>query len=509
MNILYFLQKQKIFLIVFTIIFCILILFNWLHIHTLPYGIHEWAKSDRLALAFGFFDNGMDFFHPRTLSLRPVDGITGVEFPLQAYLAAIMGKIFDRENISVCFHLLNIVVGAAGITYLFKWVHESTKSLGYAILGILPVLCSTFFLDYMGNYLPDPFAASLIFISFYYIYTWLQSGQQSKFTVSVILLTLATLVKTSSVAFLAPVLILGFFNSIKNKKALLKVVIAGCVSGAFISGWLFYSRWLNETYESDLFLARILPISDRETFDYLWHERLPNLWMKEFFIKPIYLLLPLVIAGGVFLIENKKLRWWLLLSGLFSLILLGLFSGQLIDHDYYYIILGLVFLVLLYGLSLIEIGQRLSMPYTLVTILAGILAILLLDQSYYRLEERRSPDYAGFSEYYMYKWMAGGDKVLEKLSIPEDENILVLDEYAPNLGLIYFDRKGINYSYSKWKSEIKVITDILDERGWELVVIKSTTVRSDTTIAASIGQQFDILYEDGDKMVLEYKPRQN
>lgn len=505
MNILYFLQKQKIFLIVFTVIFCILVLFNWQYISTLPYGIHEWAKSDRLALAFGFFDNGMDFFHPRTFSLRPVDGITGVEFPLQAYLAAIFGKIFGREHISLGFHLLNIFIGSLGITFLFKWIFEETKSSAFAILGILPVLSSTFFLDYMGNYLPDPFACSLVFISFYFSYQWMKKGEKKHFTYSLVLLTLAALVKTSAIIYLAAFLIIAFFSTMKDKKDFLRTIISGSICGIVILGWFFYSRWLNETYESDLFLARILPITDKETLNYLLYDRLPNLWLKEFFIRPAYFLILIIVLGGFFLIENKKLRWWLLLTGLFSLVMLGLFSGQLIDHDYYYIMLGLSFIMLLYSLCLVEIGQRLSMPYTLVTALAILISLPFLYSSYHRLQERRSPDYAGFSEYYMYKWMVGGDKVLKNLSIPSDEKILVLDEYAPNLGLLYFGRKGLNYPYSQWKTDISVVTDILKEKGWETVVIKRETVRLDENIEKMIAQDFKILYEDDAKMVLAYK----
>lgn len=505
LNIAYFLKRHSVFLTVLIVTGSLLLFFNWEHLFMLPYGIHEWAKSDRYVLALGFFDNGMNFFHPRTLSLRPIDGITGVEFPLQAYLAAIFGKFFGREFISLGFHLLNIGMGSIGIAYLFQWVYEATKSYAYAILGVLPILSSTFYLDYMGNYLPDPFACSLIFISFYYTYRWMKSGGEKLFTIILALLVLATLVKTSSVVFLGAFLMLSFFSSIGNRQDFLRTIVSGIFSGAIILGWFFYSRWLNETYESDLFLARILPITDKDTWNFFFYDRLPNLWMKEFFIQPAYILISLIVIGGILLIDNVKLRWWLVLTGLFSLGLLGLFSGQLIDHEYYFIVLGLAFLMLLYCLCLIEIGQRLSMPYTPVSVLVLFISVAFLFPSYNRLQERRSPDYPGFSEYYKYKWMTGGDMVLTKLSIPEDENILVLDEYAPNLGLMYFGRRGINYPYSKWKTEINVITEILDQKGYKIVVMNTHAGRSDETISTMINEHFFTRYEDDSKLILEYK----
>ncbi len=471
----------------------------------MPHGIHEWAKSDRLALAYGFFDNGMDFFHPHTLSLRPIDGITGVEFPLQAYLVAIAGKIFGREYISFFFHLLNILVGSVGITFLFKWVFEETKNTAFAILGILPVLSSTFFLDYMGNYLPDPFAASLVFISFYYSYSWLQLNKNYLLATSITILTLATLIKTTAIVYLAAFWIIAFFVTVNKRKSLIRIISYGGIGIVFILGWQLYSRWLNTTYESDLFLARIFPIDNIEDLKFLLFDRIPNLWLKEFFTCPTYFLIVIVIAGSPFLIKDNLLKWWLFLTATFTIVLLGLFSGQLIDHDYYFIILGLAFIVLLYCLCIIKIGKKSSLPHIPLTLLTVIIAIALLFQSHQRLIERRSPNYAGFSEYYKYKWMIGGEKILNKLSIPKDENILVLDEYAPNLGLMYFGRKGINYPYSKWKTDIGVITDILDKRKWRIVVIKSLTICDDENITSMVALHFETLYEDENKIILKYR----
>ncbi len=44
----------------------------FLHIkdyNKLPTSIHAWAQSDHYALALGFYNDGMDFFHPTTFAL--------------------------------------------------------------------------------------------------------------------------------------------------------------------------------------------------------------------------------------------------------------------------------------------------------------------------------------------------------------------------------------------------------------------------------------------------------
>lgn len=61
------------------------------HLTRLPFGMHEWAQADRLALAVSYYDNGMNFFLPATLNQTTKGGIVGTEFPIQAYTAAALG----------------------------------------------------------------------------------------------------------------------------------------------------------------------------------------------------------------------------------------------------------------------------------------------------------------------------------------------------------------------------------------------------------------------------------
>jgi hypothetical protein len=66
----------------------------------LPSRIHSWAQSDRLSLAFGFFDNGMNFLKTILFTQFSKGGVVGVEFPIQAYIAAALGQFCGRENIN-------------------------------------------------------------------------------------------------------------------------------------------------------------------------------------------------------------------------------------------------------------------------------------------------------------------------------------------------------------------------------------------------------------------------
>ncbi|MFC7669639.1 hypothetical protein ACFQT0_21420 [Hymenobacter humi] len=103
----------------------------------LPGGIHAWAQADRLALALNYYDYGFDFFTPRTSNLASIGGITGVEFPLQAYVAALGGVVFGRSRIGLLFRLLDVAVVLLGFYYLFRLVFERT---GHFVAGLVPGL---------------------------------------------------------------------------------------------------------------------------------------------------------------------------------------------------------------------------------------------------------------------------------------------------------------------------------------------------------------------------------
>jgi len=46
------------------------IYFHWGHFSDFPNFTHAWAQADHYALAIGFTQNGLDFFHPQTFVLN-------------------------------------------------------------------------------------------------------------------------------------------------------------------------------------------------------------------------------------------------------------------------------------------------------------------------------------------------------------------------------------------------------------------------------------------------------
>jgi hypothetical protein len=108
-----------------------------------------------VALAFGFYDNGMNFFKPRTLSQFSKDGVVGVEFPILSYLTALTAKLFSRNSIPLVFRVLNLLVVAVCLQGLFGILLRFCRNALLAAIVPLLFLLSPSFLSYACNFLPE------------------------------------------------------------------------------------------------------------------------------------------------------------------------------------------------------------------------------------------------------------------------------------------------------------------------------------------------------------------
>jgi hypothetical protein len=227
----------------------------------------------------------------------------------------------------------------------------------------------------------------------------------------------------------------------------ISLVAAGGIS--FIIFYLFYNRYLNATYHSEAFLSTAMPIKERELFRYLIQERIMKLWLYEYLVHPQYYVFFLLGLNGVaIMIWNFKSNVFflghLLIAGIGAGLVFLLMSAQFIDHDYYALCIFYPFIALTLVISLNQIGTKLhekAKPiFNFNLIIIGFLLFYCANRHH---KARISETYAPFSVDYRHFWMEGGANKLAKAGIPQDAKILVLGEYSPNLGLVYFDRKGI------------------------------------------------------------------
>ncbi|MEO6832938.1 MAG: hypothetical protein ABI378_10605 [Chitinophagaceae bacterium] len=461
------------------------------HITRLPYGIHEWAQADRYALALGYYENGMNFFKPSTLSLYSDGGISGVEFPIQSYIAAALAFIFGKENISVLFRLENTVIACTGLFFLFLTMLRQTRNFFVSLVPPLFIFCSPVFIFYACNYLSDCAAASLAFVSFYYLFRfWDDSRARNIFWV-LFWLTIATLLKTSAAVYLLSILgwILWLFIFKRNQFSRRQWGFLFCAMVASIAlpiAQFLYIRYLNEIYHSSLFLTRALPFENWDDFYTYINVSFKYQWYDQYFVLPQYLVFVVIVVAAIPLLNRLKsflqlrIILWLFLLG--SLSMAALLGHNLHVHDYYIIaiffpLVAFTLMVSIMALTTLATTKDAKKALQLAALSSVIITFLIaVHANYLRTEKtyRENPDN------YSSSWMRNGAEMLNRLAIPQNARILVLHEYPCNIGQVYFDRKGYNIPPPEWDegSDLSKIVAFMKERQVQILVVREASARS-------------------------------
>lgn len=418
----------------------------------LPTGVHTWAQCDRYSLALMFYDYGFQFLKPRTHSLLSIGGITGVEFPLQPYLAALGGLLVGRNGIVDVFRALDVLMAVVGFYYLFRLVYERTDNVAAGLLPGVFLLASPVFAFYAGNFAPDPFSLSLTCVAYYYWLRFFDGHCLRDLLLTLALMTLASLVKTTSALhFMGLLGITGVYLvvqptilSIRQRVYVLGAVVAAI--GALV-GFYLHNQMLNETYQSIVFRASVNPIDTPEILQSVLYYINRDLRLE--YGTPTHGWVSLVSLGLVVLFSRQLVRhYWPLLALLGVALVAGAVFWKVMGaglgvHDYHMIcVLAppvlLVLILALLGLGSLQGWLRHASSVALIG-----LTVFLLVNGYTRLGQRMSDDYLPFSAYYTHTWMRGGAEEMSRAAVPATSSVLVLNEDAPNVALVYFDRRGL------------------------------------------------------------------
>ena len=99
-----------------------------------PCSVHSWAQCQRASIAQSYYRDNMNFFLPRTQNYTKNGGITGVEFPIIYYSAAVCYKLFGFNEIYLRVISLSIVT--LGIFFFFLLVN---KFLGNPFISLATI----------------------------------------------------------------------------------------------------------------------------------------------------------------------------------------------------------------------------------------------------------------------------------------------------------------------------------------------------------------------------------
>lgn len=418
----------------------------------LPHGIHSWAQSDRLALAYGFEENSLNFTDPRTLSMDSDNGRVGVEFPLVPYITAAL-VTSNQEYLAIpnYFRWINLVVLMLGlIIFVYSLTPHKPSWILLWFLSLSPSL-----LFYSFNFLPDTTSLAFTLAGIGFAMRWYRNPRHLTMFFALIFLALATLSKaTAGIYFLS---VAGSFvipSLLKrNWKNIVIPLGITLILGLIVFLYDYYQvSERNKELWSVIFMSSPNQVKN-------WAD-VQNIWkgMRNWFPEYAHPILQILTASGLLLWIRSAAKRRLsthvrTLSALFLVGGLGiyfLFGKQFINHDYYFIsaffpIVAIVVAFLWKRGS--EYLPAVFRPNWLWLVLIVIGASQTFDQAKARGEDHYEAKHRVFDN--DLSWMRKGKQVMDSLDPMHEARIFVLYRGAPNTSLIYFDRKGLTFNHEE------------------------------------------------------------
>ncbi len=319
-----------------------------------PLGVHQWRQTDCLSLTYKYYQ-GAVFFEPEMqcqLGNNYTSGKTAGEFPLLYYLNGMIWKVTGINYLS--FRIFYLILLFTGLYCLYKGTKIILGSNFWALVATSFVFTSPAFAYYGISFLTDGPSIAFTFIALFFIVIYRTRNVQSYFYISMAFFALAGLVKVSSLMaflFLAGIYLLEFFKvkTLGNRKlfhsgkfewaGFLFVIIS-------VFSWYYYAEYYNTL----------------SGFKYTFNNIHPYWLMKNGEVEQVILRFK-NFASHIF--QNRAVWTLIIFTGIFNLMLLRkiplfawlgniailagsalyfiLWAPLLGHHDYYYVILVIIF----------------------------------------------------------------------------------------------------------------------------------------------------------------------
>ena len=164
-------------------------------------GVHSWRQADTAAIARNFYENGYNFWYPQVDWGGNLTGYCQTEFPIYSFLIAILYKFLGiHESIG---RLVSIVFSLITIYFLYKLCLEITKDQQLSFWSSFFYTIIPTNIYYSRTFQPESFVLMTGLSGIYFFYKWLKTDQKKYFYTSLILVTLACLVKVVPAFYLS------------------------------------------------------------------------------------------------------------------------------------------------------------------------------------------------------------------------------------------------------------------------------------------------------------------
>lgn len=206
-------------------------------------GAQSWRQADTAAITRNFFENGYNLFYPQVDWGGNTAGFVESEFPVYQFVIALFYKIFGiHEFIG---RLISIGFSAISLLLFYKIVliliNQKTAMWSAFIYSILPLN-----IFYSRVFMPEPLLIMSILSGIYFFIRWTESSRISHFSLSLIFISIACLIKIPTLYIGLPLAFLSYKKY--GWKAIKKPLLL------FYSGFILISLFLWYSHAHQIFI---------------------------------------------------------------------------------------------------------------------------------------------------------------------------------------------------------------------------------------------------------------
>ena len=419
-----------------------------------PESVHQGAQCDRACVAWNYYHENMNFFLPRVSEDRQSEGITGMEFPIIPYSAALLYKIFGPHDF--IYRLLMYLLVSAGVFHAWKITGLFIQRNIHRLLLVFGWYCSPILVFYTPNFLADAGAMSFVMLAWYALLLRIYGIEPARNLRRFALwMSLAGLLKVSFLIYgIAGFLLLFLWRFFKNPPVQIVFTRQDFVWVLFplmpVAAWYGYAGWLTSQTSNMHFLQSINPSESIGTFFQNSRTALNN-WQESLY-RPGFPTLFILILVVLWVFRLREA----LLPGLAAmLMLLGfgciwvLFNRQFLYHDYYFI---LIFPALFFGWlflqQLFQEQRTVIMGCASVAMVAAFWVIPFMNAGHAaHMMSRRyaTGDYYHQNAFKEAEELVAQADTLSKV-IPDGARIFYAFDVTPNTALYLLKKRGVRIS---------------------------------------------------------------
>jgi hypothetical protein len=448
---------HSIFLHISDVIFVILLLvlayiYDFNHVLFLePQSVHMWRQSDCLSFALNYSKENRGFFEP-AINFVGVsgNGQTISDFPLLYYIVGKIWQITGQHEF--VFRGLVLSIFFTALFFLYRTLVKLFDDRLWAMLIPLMMFTSPVLSYYSSSFLMEIPALSIAIIGWYFFYKYYQTSQNKWLWITMLVFTVAGLLKVSSMlsyfALLGLFLIewLKLFTFRKDRPVFpepRKAIFPFLIVLSTIAAWFTFVTHYNNTHNRDFFLVGILPIWEMTAAEIQekFHA-ISTHWIFHNF--PGYFQVIVVAFWATMLVlpkKNNRIFYYLnLVLAVGVVMYLLLFFQVVAGHDYYWI--NLYILLLLTTVSFVYfLKNNLQFAFKWGKIAFVVLLVFNVIYTHKKIDERYHGAYMEYYNLYM-KDLSSMKEYNRKLGIQRDDLVISIPDGTINASLYLMDQKG-------------------------------------------------------------------